>query len=141
MLRCCLSHSTASAANAKCIMEKQLQYMSRSQLTNEPWKSCQLGTIRLHSLSLLDCLQSSKRTNPLSSILSGCPVSRGEDSYFYRVCEYLPARYRGVTNSSLITSQLCNVLCNFSLLMQREGGKGDEIRAQALLLHDCKYYL
>lgn len=36
-------------------MKKQLQYMSCSQLTNEPWKSCQLGSIKLHSLSLSVC--------------------------------------------------------------------------------------
>lgn len=77
--RRCLRHSTASPVNAKCIMKKQLQYMSCSQLTNEPWKSCQLGNIRLHSLSLFDCLQSNKKTNPILSVFSGCPASRGDE--------------------------------------------------------------
>lgn len=75
----CLRHSTASPVNAKRIMKKQLQYMSCSQLTNEPWKSCQLGNIRLHILSLFDCSERNKKTNPISFVFSGCPASRGDE--------------------------------------------------------------
>lgn len=126
---CCLRCSTASPANAKCIMKKQLQYMSCSQLTNEPWKSCKLGSIRLHSLSLSVCRATRKPIQyqvPSQDVQVHVEVSG---------CEHLPARSRGVTNSGLITFQLCNMACYFSLAVQREDERrGRSARSLVMLL-------